>query len=50
MRNLCARDEVGVQMRHSLYTGRPNPLIYVLLKLTPETYDGSGQKAIYFCN
>jgi len=50
MRDLCARDEVGVQMRPSLDPGRPNPLIYVLLKLTPKTYDGSGQKAIYFCN
>ena len=50
LKNLCVRDEVGVQMRHGPDHGRPNPLIYVLLKLTLKTYDGSGQKAIYFCN
>jgi hypothetical protein len=50
MRNLWAADEVGVQMRYSFDPGRPNPLIYVLLKLTLKTYDGSKQKAIYFCN
>jgi hypothetical protein len=36
MRILCAIDEVGVQMSYSSDPGRPYPLIYVLLKLTPK--------------
>jgi hypothetical protein len=44
MRNLCSRDEVGVQMKYSLDPGRPNPLIYVLLKLTLKHMTDPGKR------